>query len=115
MAQLSKSSLDQRESVKQDKETPEVNAPCSDSAPPHMAWGAPKAKARLVSAVARQNLEGKLKGKDWQSSDWPGWGMVALGTLAQLIVLIKRMDFSQHTKLRPITKTYHKSFCSKYL
>ena len=51
-----------------------MNAPCSDSAPLHMAWGAPKAKSRLASAVTRQNLESKLKGKDWQSSDWPGVG-----------------------------------------
>lgn len=56
MAQLSKSSHDQREST-QDQETPEVKAPCSDAASPHVARGTPKAKSRLVFYC--QNLGGK--------------------------------------------------------
>ena len=52
-------------------ETREVNAPCSESVSTH-GIGVPKAKTRLVFCSQRQNLEGKTKGLDWQSSGWPG-------------------------------------------
>lgn len=90
-----KSSHDQRKSTEQDKETPEVEAPCSDAVSPHMTRGTPKTKSRLL--FCSQNLGGKSKGKDWQSSDWPGGGD-GPRVRCPAIVLIKKMDFSQHPK-----------------
>lgn len=90
-----KSSHDQRESTEQDKETPEVEAPTEMQRLPTWQGGTPKTKSRLVFCC--RNLGGKSNGKHWQSSDWPGGGDGPRDP-CPAIVLIKKMDFSEHPK-----------------
>lgn len=70
---------------------------------PHGMGGTQGLGQGWCSPIGRHNQEGKKKTMDGKVQRLT-WGRSALGTLAQVIIFIKKIDFSHHLKLRSLMK-----------